>query len=94
MLVFEGACRTATRRRPKVEYVELRSGACEDCAVAIAIADYSGMSVEQAAKTRAGIARINKHLVIGEELGFAHSRCAVCNGLPGHRHQVGYLEVA
>jgi hypothetical protein len=52
------------------------------------------MSDEQETKTREGIARINKHLVIGEELGFVHSRCAVCNGLAGHRHQVGYLEVA
>lgn len=75
-----------------MEYIELRGGACDDCTIAIANNDYSGMDDTQETATKAGIERIRKYLIIGDELGFEHSRCAVCNGLPGDRHQVGYLE--
>jgi len=75
-----------------MEYFELNNGACDDCTIAIANDDYSGISDVQEAATREGIERIGKHLVIGDERGFEHNRCAVCGGLPGNRHQVGYLE--
>jgi hypothetical protein len=74
-----------------MNYVEL-GGCCGDCLIAIANDDYSGMSDEQEARTKAGIKRIGHYLVPGEEIGFTHSGCAVClDGLAGTKHQVGYL---
>lgn len=75
-----------------MEYIELNGRACDDCTIAIANDDYSGMNMEQVLATSAGLMRLNKNLVIGDELGFEHSKCAVCGGLAGNRHQVGYLE--
>lgn len=58
---------------------------CDDCAVAIANDDYSGMDDAQEAATRAGLKR-EGWVVVGDEAGFMHSRCDICNGLPGNRH--------
>lgn len=75
-----------------MEYIELNGGACDDCVQAIANDDYSGMSDEVEAQVRAGLEHIGKWLVIGEETGFDWRACAVCGGLAGNRHEVGYLE--
>jgi hypothetical protein len=80
--------------RLALEHIELCGGACDDCTVALANNDYSGMDDAQEAATRAGIARIGQHLIVGEDCGFSHDRCAVCGGLAGNRHDVGYLREA
>src|SRR5689334_19561576 len=59
---------------------------CDDCTIAIANDDYSGMDDKQEAATRAGLAEYTTHIAIGDEAGFMHSRCDICNGLPGNRH--------
>jgi hypothetical protein len=74
-----------------LECFTMRGGACEDCTIAIANDDYSGMDAATEAKVRAGIARVNQHLVIGDNIGFTHAPCAVCGGLAGDRHEVCYL---
>lgn len=75
----------------ELEYIELRGGACDACVQAIANDDYSGMSDEEEAQVRAGLARVGEWLIVGDELGFCHDRCAVCGSFPGDRHEVGYL---
>lgn len=71
-------------------YVDL-GGACDDCVVAIANDDYSGMDDETEARVRAGLQRIGQWLIVGKETGFSHKSCVVCGGLAGDRHDVGYL---
>ncbi len=78
-------------QEPPDNYVDL-GGACDDCVIAIANDDYTGMDDETEARVRKGLERIGEWLVVGDELGFEHSRCAVCGDLPGNRHQVGYLK--
>jgi hypothetical protein len=73
-----------------MEYIEVGL-CCQDCTMAIANDDYTGMSDEQEAATRAGIERIGEYLIVGEEYGFSWQRCDVCDGLAGDRHEVGYL---
>jgi len=75
-----------------MEYVELDGGACDDCAIAIANGDYSGMSEAIEARVKAGIERIGQWLIVGDEEGFRWRACAVCGALPGNRHAVGYLQ--
>jgi hypothetical protein len=60
---------------------------CDDCAIAAANNDYSGMDDKQEAATRAGLKRLGTWVVTGKEVGFMHSRCDICNGLPGNRHE-------
>jgi hypothetical protein len=67
--------------------------ACDDCVMAIANDDYSGMSDVKASLTREGIARIGRHIVVGEEYGFSWRGCDVCGvNLGGNKHIVGYLQ--
>ena len=73
-------------------YVSILGGACEDCTVAIANDDYSGMDDETEQRVRAGIKKIGQWLIVGEETGFTWRDCGVCGGLAGNRHEVGYLE--
>jgi hypothetical protein len=70
--------------------------ACTACVMAIANDDYSEMSDVQASLVRAGIERIGRHIVVGEEYGFSWRGCDVCGvQLGGDKHVVGYLrEVA
>jgi hypothetical protein len=75
-----------------MEYIELTGGACDDCVIAIANDDYSGMDDKQELATRRGIERINEHLIVGDEQGFSWRSCAVCKGLAGNRHAVGFLK--
>jgi hypothetical protein len=75
-----------------MKYYELNDGACDDCIQAIANDDYTGMDDSREQAVRAGIERLGQHLVIGEECGFSWRSCAVCRGLAGNRHTVGYLE--
>lgn len=66
---------------------------CDDCAVAIANDDYSGMNDETQAAVRAGMAILNKRgwLVVGEEQGFSWMRCQCCGGLAGNRHSCALI---
>src|SRR4051812_23875003 len=72
-------------------YIKLNGGACSDCIQAIANDDYSGIDDATEALVRRGIERIGQHLIVGEEQGFSWMPCAVCGGLAGDRHEVGYL---
>lgn len=74
-----------------MEYVEL-GRACDDCVIAIANDDYTGMSDERAAEVSFAIASINEYLIIGDDLGFCWQGCDVCGGLAGNMHEVGYLK--
>jgi hypothetical protein len=77
-----------------MEYIEYGL-ACDDCVVAIANDDYTGMDERQERATRAALkqlAHLQIHLVVGDEVGYQYHRCNVCGGLPGNRHKVGYLE--
>ncbi len=71
-------------------YVEFGQ-ACDDCVIAIANNDYTGMDDATEARVRAGIERIGQYLVVGDESGFSNHRCDVCNDMPGNRHAVGYI---
>lgn len=66
--------------------------ACDDCVIAIANDDYSGMDDKQEKATKDGIDRLGKWLIVGEEYGFSWRRCDVCDGLAGNRHEISYLE--
>jgi len=77
-------------RRPIHEYIDLGE-ACDDCTIAIANDDYSGMDEETAARVQSGIARVGQYLIVGEELGFSWRACTICGGLAGNRHAVGYI---
>ena len=72
-------------------YEQFVNGACDDCVIAIANDDYSGMDETQAAATRTGLQEIGRMLIVAEEQGFSHRPCVVCGGLAGNRHAVGYL---
>lgn len=65
---------------------------CEDCLIAIANDDYSGMSEDQEKATREGIEYLTKEygylIPDGAEYGFSHRRCECCDGLPGDRYRV------
>ena len=74
-----------------MEYIEVGE-CCDDCTVAIANDDYTGMNDAQESATRAGLDRIGQWLIVGEETGFSWRRCDVCDGLAGNRHAVGYLQ--
>jgi len=80
-----------------MEYIELSGGACSDCVQAISNDDYSGMSDAVEGQVRAGVTRVTERgtgvtgLVVGVEKGFSREPCAVCGGLAGDRHEVGYL---
>ena len=69
--------------------------ACDDCAIAIANDDYSGMDDIQAQLTRAGLHNIyarGLYPVVGEELGFSHSGCSICKSFfGGNKHSVSLL---
>lgn len=68
---------------------------CDDCIVAIANADFSGMddATEQAVKQ--GIQDLQKnglYLVAGDEdFEFSQSNCDCCGGLPGRRYSASLL---
>jgi hypothetical protein len=66
---------------------------CDDCAVAIANDDYSGMDDKQEAATRKGLSEITSYVVIGDEVGFMHDRCDICDGLAGSRHSFFLPEI-
>ncbi len=74
-----------------LEYHELLGGACSDCVQAIAYDDYTGMEYYAEVAVRAGLERIGEWLIVGDELGFSSRSCAVCGGMAGDRHAVGYL---
>ncbi len=68
--------------------------ACDDCTIAIANDDYSGMDADTAETVRSGITLWSKqgYLVIGEELGFSHHGCDICDSnLAGNAHSVTLL---
>lgn len=74
-----------------MEYVNL-GGACDDCTIAIANGDYTGIDASQRQQTEAGLARVGHCLIVGNELGFRRSGCSVCRReLGGNKHEVGYL---
>jgi hypothetical protein len=74
-----------------MEYVNV-GVACDDCTIAIANDDYSGMDDSQAQQTRAGLARIGQILIVGEEVGYQRTGCNVCRRHShGNKHEVGYL---
>jgi hypothetical protein len=72
-----------------IEVVEL-GGACEDCVMAIANDDYTGMSEAREAEVRDAVESKSRrgYLVIGERTGFNHNPCAICGGYAGERHEV------
>jgi hypothetical protein len=74
-----------------MEYIEI-DDICDDCVMAIANDDYSGISEEQELAIRDSLARIGKWLIVGDDRGFEHTLCAVCRAYPGNRHQCGYME--
>jgi hypothetical protein len=60
--------------------------------MAIANDDYSGMDDDQKYITKAGIERIGRHLIPGDEIGFTLAGCDVClKSSGGNKHHVGYL---
>jgi hypothetical protein len=73
-----------------MEYIELGE-CCNDCTIAIANDDYSGMDTAQEERTRQGIEAVGEYLIVGEECGFSWNACDVCGGLAGDRNKVGYL---
>lgn len=68
---------------------------CDDCTIAIANADYSGMDEETAFNVKDGICGLEKnglYLVIGDETcEFSRDICHCCGALPGRRHQASLL---
>lgn len=68
--------------------------ACDDCTIAIANDDYSGMDDEQEEATRAGLEALAEdgYLVVGDELGFSNSECEICGAMAGNRHEVALLK--
>jgi len=76
---------------------------CQNCLIAIANADYSGMDEEEAFAVKDGICGLeregkavtdrtrNQLVAGGEELGFSHSRCECCGGLAGDRFTASLL---
>lgn len=67
---------------------------CDDCAIAIANGDYSGMSTATVSAVRAGYERLflRGYAVIGDELGFHSHRCDCCEqGAAGNRHKMTLL---
>lgn len=68
--------------------------ACDDCAIAIANGDYTGMdgATEQCVKDALGRWAKQGCLVVGEELGFSWHGCDICDSdLGGNVHQVSLL---
>jgi len=64
---------------------------CDDCIIAIANDDYSGMDDERDAAVRAGLERINSkygYLVAGDETTeFTWRSCDCCGAGGGRRHR-------
>lgn len=66
--------------------------ACQDCTIAIANDDYSGMDDATEARVKAGIERLAGYAVIGDEVGFSWRGCDCClDGLGGHKHTFSIL---
>lgn len=73
---------------------------CNDCTIAVANDDYSGVDYylsglqadARKEAIRSGIANADGHLVIGDPIGFMHGGCDVCGSrLSGERHAVSML---
>lgn len=74
-----------------MEYIDLGT-CCDDCTVAIANDDYTGMDDGRAKEVADAIEAINQPLVIGDQTDeFSWSRCDICGSGGGSRHAVGYL---
>lgn len=70
--------------------------ACEDCTIAIAHDDYTGMDAATEARVKDGVERLNDRgwCVIGNEVGFTHRGCDCClDGLGGSKHELAILSV-
>jgi len=65
---------------------------CDDCAVAIANDDYSGMDDARAAAVRSALAQIAGYLALGDELGFCWRACGCCSAAAGNRHSAVILD--
>lgn len=67
--------------------------ACDDCVIAIANDDYSGLLDFRAREIRAGIAAAPGYLVVGDDRDeFSFSPCDVCGSrLGGARTDVGVM---
>jgi len=68
--------------------------ACQDCTIAIANADFTGMDDETEARVKMGLERLAKrgYAVIGDDLGFCHQGCdCCCDGLAGDKHELTLL---
>ena len=67
---------------------------CDDCTVAIASGDYSGMDTATEARVRRGYESLFRrgYAVIGEDLGFMHHSCDCCLvATAGNRHELSLL---
>jgi len=63
---------------------------CDDCAIAIANDDYSGLADKRESAVRTGIKFLSQsgYIVLGDELGFSHAGCDCCMAhLGGNKHQ-------
>jgi len=70
--------------------------ACDDCTIAIANDDYTGMDDATKAQVKAGLERWSREgwLVVGDEHGFSSQGCDICNrGWAGNKHSVTVLSV-
>ena len=68
--------------------------ACEDCTLAIASGEFSGMDDATAAIVRAGAERLaaRGHAAIGEEYGFTWRGCDCCQrAMGGDKHELMIL---
>lgn len=76
-----------------MQYIDL-GACCDDCYIAIANDDYSGISDERknvVARAIWSYHAFDKHLIVGDDLGFSWQWCDICDGLAGNRHAVGYF---
>lgn len=65
---------------------------CDNCFIALANDDYSGMEDDEEIATREGLSLLHaKHTHViadGAEYGFCNTRCECCDGLPANRFRV------
>lgn len=68
--------------------------ACQDCTMAIANADFSGMDSATENRVKAGLDRLAErgYPVIGDEIGFTWQGCDCClSSLGGDKHELSIL---
>jgi hypothetical protein len=75
--------------------IEAYGTACDDCVIAIANDDYTGMDDQRATEVASALEAIGRYLIVGDELGCMAGGCDVCGWMGyGNMHIVLAEEVA